>query len=399
LKVKIMTQDFMVENPWGNPGSSRPASGGQNGGQPSDTQPRKPTNLPPTWDAVLRNQRGGRGGGNGGGGQGGGQPPFFGKFQKSGDIKDLPLGPILLIVGALWLAGGVYRVQPEEHAIITRFGRYTETVEKQGLNYRLPWPVEDAQKVNVTFERRIEIGYTGQRGARLDKPDESQMLTGDANIVDLDFVVQWKVNNARDFAFNIRHPENTIKKVAESAMREVVGQNALQDIITDGREDVASTVRQTMQSILDSYKAGVSITQVLIQDASVPQPVLDAFEDVIRATQEAETKKNQGIRYRNEIVPRAQGEAIRLTKEAEAYKEQVVSRANGEAKRFLNVYSAYKQAPAVTRERLYIQAIQDVLQKSDKMLIDQGSGSNTVPYLDLNALRRNNTSSTQTQDQ
>jgi membrane protease subunit HflK len=379
-----MTPDLMVENPWGNPGHSS-GSRPQQGSSSPESASRK-TDMPPAWDAALRSRRGS--GGNRGGGQGGGKPPFFNQFQKSGNLKDLPLGLIALVILLIWLASGVYRVQPEEHVIITRFGRYTETVEKQGLNYRLPWPIEEARKVNVTFERRIEIGYVGQRNTRLDKPDESQMLTGDANIVDLDFVVQWKVQNARDYVFNIRQPENTIKKVAESAMREVVGQNALQDIITDRREDVASTVRKTMQNILDSYKSGVSITQVLIQDASVPQPVLDAFEDVIRATQEAETKKNQAFRYRNEIVPRAQGEAIRLTKEAEGYKEQVVSRASGEAKRFLNVYSAYRQAPDVTRQRLYIQAVEDVLRNSDKMLVDQ-QGSQTVPYLDLNALRRN----------
>ncbi|HEY1096815.1 MAG TPA: FtsH protease activity modulator HflK [Alphaproteobacteria bacterium] len=369
-----MTQTFIAENPWSNPGGNRP----QNDGSSSpDPRSQRPGSNPPSWEK-LRQQRSG-GGSN--------LPPFWSNWQKRWGHDGAIAILIVIVLAVLWIGSGIYRVQPEEQAIITRFGRYTGTVEKQGLNYHWPWPIEDAQKVNVTFERRLEIGFMGAAGARMDNPDESQMLTGDANIVDLDFVIQWKVGDARDFVFNIREPENTIKKVGESAMREVVGQNYLQDIITDRREDVAVNVRKTMQSILDSYKSGVSITQVLIQDASVPQPVLDAFEDVIRATQEAETKKNQAYKYRNEIVPRAQGEAIRLTKEAEAYQQQVVSRANGEAKRFTNIYSAYKQSPGVTRERLYIDAIQDVLTNSDKMIIDN-NGTGTLPYLNLNELRK-----------
>lgn len=317
---------------------------------------------------------------------GGGEPPFLKWLQHNGNAgSKITLGLLALVL--LWLASGIYRVDPEQQAIITRFGRYMDTVEEQGLNYHLPWPFESVQKVNVTFERRLEIGFIGMSGERMDNPDESQMLTGDANIVDIDFVVQWKIGNAKDFVFNIRDPENTIKKVAESAMREVVGQNDLQDIITDRREDVAVRVRENMQSILDSYKAGVSVTQVLVQDASVPPPVLEAFEDVIRATQEAETNKNKSYKYRNEIVPRAQGDAIRLIKEAEAYKAQVVAQANGEAKRFNDVYSVYRSAPDVTRSRLYLQAIQDVLQNS-KTVITDSTGSSPLSILNLNDLQK-----------
>lgn len=320
-------------------------------------------------------------------GGGGGQPPIF-KWLQQGDNYGSRILLGLLALVLLWLASGLYRVDPEQQAIITRFGRYMDTVEEQGLNYHLPWPFESVQKLNVTFERRLEIGFLGANGERMDNPDESQMLTGDANIVDIDFVVQWKIGNAKDFVFNIREPENTIKKVAESSMREVVGQNDLQDIITDRREDVAVRVRENMQSILDSYKAGVSITQVLVQDASVPGPVLEAFEDVIRATQEAETNKNQSYKYRNEIVPRAQGDAIRLIKEAEAYKAQVVSQANGEAKRFNDVYTVYRNAPDVTRSRLYLQAIQDVLQNSRTVVTDGSGTSSPLGILNLNDLQK-----------
>ncbi len=368
-KVKTMAHDnnhlLMTDNPWG----PRPADNQK----PDAAKPFGPKGpIPPkNWQSFNN---------------GGGTPPFLNWLRQSGDnSQKIALG--LLAVLLLWLASGLYRVEPEQQAIITRFGRYTDTVEEQGLNYHWPWPFETAQKLNVTFEQRLEIGFRGANGERLDTPEESEMLTGDANIVDIDFVVQWKIGTARDFLYNIRDPENTIKKVAESAMREIVGQHDLQDIITDQREDVANRVRANMQAILDSYQSGVSITQVLIQDASVPPPVLEAFEDVIRATQQAETNKNQAYKYRNEIVPRAQGDAIRLTKEAEGYKEQVVSQAKGEAKRFDDVYSVYVKSPAVTRSRLYIDAVQEVLEKN-RVIITDGSGSAPVSFLNLNDLQR-----------
>ena len=364
------TPVLMADNPW-EPRSPDPKA--SSGVKPDSTKPSTSgsRNNGKSWQDF----------------KGGNMPPFFDWLRQPGDGgRKVVLGIITLII--LWLASGMYRVEPEQQAIITRFGRYTDTVEEQGLNYHWPWPFEAAEKVNVTFERRLEIGFLGANGERLDNPDESEMLTGDANIVDIDFVVQWKIGEAKDFVFNIRDPQNTIKKVAESAMREVVGQHDLQDIITDQREDVAVRVRKNMQATLDSYQAGVSITQVLIQDASVPPPVLEAFEDVIRATQEAETNKNKAYKYRNEIVPRAQGDAIRLTKEAEGYKEQVVAQANGEAKRFTDVYQVYAKAPAITRSRLYLQAIQDVLQKN-RVIVTDGSGSaSPLSILNLNDLQR-----------
>lgn len=327
---------------------------------------------------------------SGGGGNDLPPPLQFLKQQFDGNGSVKPFVMVGLVAVLLWLASGLYRVLPEENAVVLRFGRYMQTITEPGLHYHLPSPIEAVMKPNVTFERRLEIGYRGapfQNSAKTDIPEESMMLTGDANIVDLDFVVQWKVGDAKEFLFNVRDPEATLKRVAESAMREVVGQNELQDIITDRREDVAARVKTIMQDILKSYQAGIIVTQVLIQDATVPPPVIEAFEDVIRANQQAETMRNQALKYRNEIVPRAQGESIRLIKEAEAYKESVVSEAKGDAQRFNDVFTVYDTAKEVTRTRLYMDTWQDILTQSQPIILDGQSGG-ALPYLNLETLRK-----------
>ncbi len=307
------------------------------------------------------------------------------QFQsKFNGEKGVGIGFIFIILIGIWLASGIYIIQPQEQGVVQRFGKYTKTIEKQGLHYHLPFPIETVEKPDVTFERRIEIGFRGNQ----DRPDESLILTGDANIVDIDFVVQWQVGIAKDFVFNIRDPEGTIKKVAESAMREVVGQNNLQSIITERRADVAKQVQAIMQEMLDEYGAGVSISQVLIQGATVPGPVMDAFEDVIRADQDAETMKNQALKYKNDIIPRARGNAIRLRKEAEAYKEQVINQAKGDAQKFKDVYTAYSEAKDVTRERLYLETIEEILRNNQKFILNSQSGNNVLPYLPLNELKK-----------
>ncbi len=310
------------------------------------------------------------------------------KFQdKFNNDKGLGIGFIAVIALILWLISGVYIIQPQEQGVVQRFGKYVKTIEKQGLHYHFPYPIETVAKPDVTFERRIEIGFRGNQ----DRPDESLILTGDANIVDIDFVVQWQVGVARDFVFNIRDPEGTIKKVAESAMREVVGQNNLQSIITERRADVAKQVQNIMQEMLDEYGAGVSISQVLIQAATVPGPVMDAFEDVIRADQDAETMKNQALKYKNDIIPRARGNAIKLLKEAEAYKEQIVSQAKGDAQKFKDVYQAYAQAKDVTRERLYLETIEKILRDNKKFVLNGENNGNVLPYLPLNEIKKSKT--------
>ena len=374
------------ENPWSDSqkGQRKKSSGGNQGSPWGSDRPK--INHPF--------------GGGGGGGRGGddlnewfkdirGRIPGGGGSDFGGMLW---MGGLILLL--IWMASGIYRVQPEEHAVITRFGSYQKTVIEQGLHYHLPPPIERAEKPNVTFERRIEIGYRDPSGGRtgssnvIDKPEESLMLTGDANIVDIDLVIQWKVGSAKDFLFNIRDPEGTIKKVAESAMRAVIGQNNLQGIITEQRGEVASEVRTNMQAILDNYGAGVMVTQVLIQDASVPQPVMGAFEDVIRADQDAETLKNQAQQYRNDIIPRARGEAIQMIKKAEGYRERVINEANGAAEKFTKLYNSYKPAKAVTRKRMYLEAMENLLSQSNKIVMDPGEkGSSVLPYLPLEGLR------------
>jgi modulator of FtsH protease HflK len=352
-------------------------------------KPKKPSSDP--WQARTERKRKP---------SGGDIPPIFSQFKNRVNPGDNPAKLIVLVVvvlAALWVASGLYRVLPEENAVILRFGKFIDTQTNPGLHYHLPWPVETVEKPNVTFERRVELGYRGafyEGSAKQDIPEESLILTGDANIVDLDFVVQWKVSNAKEFLFNIRDPEMTLKRVAESAMREVIGQNRMQDIITDRREDIGARVKKSMQTILDNYGAGVLVTQVLIQEASVPSPVLDAFEDVIRATQQSETMKNQALRYRNEIVPRAQGEAIRVAKESEGYKERVIAGAKGDAERFNNVYDAYAGSKDVTRKRLYLDMWQEVLRGSDAIVLDNKGGGGTVPYINLNELRNSKKAAT-----
>lgn len=355
-------------NPWGAP---QP---------PRNNQPQRPQQKPqgPNWQNEWQNFKSQFGGGsNNGQGQ-------------------LPVPLIVLGVVLLWVASGVYRVLPEENAVVLRFGKFVETVSDAGLHYHLPMPFEKVEKLNVTMERRIEIGYRGagqtggilsQNLAKQDVLEESLMLTGDANIVDIDFVVQWKVADAKAFLFNIRNQEDTIKKVAESALREVVGQGNLQTIITEERENVAIKTKKIMQDILAEYQSGVMVTQVLIQDASVPSPVLDAFEDVVRANQQAETMRNQALKFKNEIVPQAQGVAAQMLREAEAYRIQVVSKAEGDVARFNDVYKAYANAKGVTRERMYVETMENVMQNSQKIMLEgQGSGRGTVPYVSLNDL-------------
>ncbi|MDB5477868.1 MAG: hflK [Alphaproteobacteria bacterium] len=317
-------------------------------------------------------------------------PPFLRNLGQHGNSPFHIAIALAAIAVLLWLASGLYRVQPEENAVILRFGQYTETVTDPGLHYHLPWPLEDAAKENVMFERRIEIGFKGgdYDAAQEDVPEESMMLTGDANIVDLHFVVQWKVEDAKKFLFNIRMAEGTLKRVAESAMREVIGQNNLQDIITDKRADIAARSKKIMQDILNQYHSGIMTTQVLILSATVPEPVKEAYAEVTRANQEAQTKRNQALQYRNEIIPLAQGEAIRLNNEAQGYKLQIVSQAQGDAQRFLNVYQGYAAAKDVTRQRLYTETWEEVLKNNNTMIIDGGNGKAApLSYLDLNALR------------
>lgn len=348
------------------------------------------------WGAGSGGGSGGSGGGSSGGGQGPDMPDFDAMARKLkenfGGFGGMGVGSVIAIILMIWLATGLYRVLPEEHGVILRFGEWQRTVTQPGLGYHLPWPIDTIIKPNVTFERRIEVGFrdaASNRGRAIDVKEESLMLTGDENIIDIDFVVLWKVGDARNFLFNIRNPEDTIKKVAESAMREVIGQTNIQPALTGARGEIQSRTRELMQDMLDSYEAGVLISDIQMQKVDPPAPVVDAFNDVQRARADRERLRNEAETYRNDIIPRARGDSEKLLQEAEAYKEEIVNRAQGDAARFNSVYAAYNQARDVTAQRLYIETMEDVLQNSQKIIIDHPQGGmGVLPYLSLDELKK-----------
>ena len=350
---------------------------------------------------------GGGSGGGGGGGFGGGRPPDLeGMIRKGQDsIKRMVPGGFgggraLLLVAvvllALWFASGIYRVNQGEQGVVLRFGEWVNqaTLAEPGLHYHLPYPiethitpqVEQVRQIDVGFRRRGAVSSRAQTSA--DVPEESLMLTGDQNIIDIDFTVQWRIVNAGQFLFNIRDPEATIKLAAESAMREIVGRTDILPIISTEKEVVAARTRETLQRILDEYEAGVAITAVTMQDVQPPTQVADSFEDVQRARQDLDTKKNQADAYSNKVIPEARGEARRIIEGAEAYREQVINEAEGEAERFLQVYEAYKQNPDVTRRRLYLETVQRVMESTNKVILDLGSEGNqsSLPIIPLDRL-------------
>lgn len=346
-----------------------------------------------------------RGGwGSGGGGSQGGDPPdldeMLRKAQENfrnvlpGSFKG---GPMVLLViagiAALWLSSGLYVVNPGEHAVIKRFGAWSRTQAEPGLGYHFPSPVESAEKVNVEEIRKMTIGFdeASLRGASLGKraiPEESLMLTSDRNIVDLNVVIQWNIKSAEEYLFKVRDQEKTIKQVAESAIREIVGQTHMFPIITTGRSAVAEAIRQIIQTNLNEYESGVNITQVLIERAEVHPDVQGAFQDVQSAKQDAENVQNEAEAYREDILPKARGRAIQMLQQAEAYKQSTIARSNGDAARFSSVYEAYLSGKDVTKERIYIETMEEVLRNSNKVILDQQGGPGVVPYLPLNELHK-----------
>lgn len=298
----------------------------------------------------------------------------------------------LVIVG-IWLASGIYRVQPNEQGVVLRFGEWVRTTEP-GLNYHLPAPIETVLTPPVTRVNSLDIGFRGApdvRGGGRSRsvPEEGLMLTGDENILDIQYTVFWVIKDAGQFLFNIASPEATVKAAAESAMREVIGNAQAQFALAEGRARIEQLAQKLMQSILDDYGAGIQITQLQLRGVEPPAQVIDAFRDVQRAQADRERERNQAEAYRNDIVPRARGEAQRLVQEAEAYRQQVIAQAQGEAARFVSVYNAYKQAEDVTKQRLYLETMEQILRGTNKIIIDQAaSAQGVVPYLPLNELQR-----------
>jgi len=283
-------------------------------------------------------------------------------------IRAPAIWAIVALVALGWLLTGVFVVQPNEEGVITRFGVYSRSVEP-GLHFHLPTPIEAAQLVSVTNQNKTVIG--GSQGAQ--EPDESLMLTGDENIVDLSFTVQWHVSDAAKYLFDIRDPDAAVKSVAESAMREVVGRNKLTDIITSGRDTVQNETLDLMQRILDRYQSGVTIDAVQIQNANPPPEVVPAYQDIARAGQDAQSYINDANKYRNRVVNEAKGDAAKIIQAAEGYREQVTKEAQGQAARFDQLYAQYRRSPEMTRERIYIETMQRILTHSKKVIVDSKS--------------------------
>ncbi|HYG55435.1 MAG TPA: FtsH protease activity modulator HflK [Burkholderiales bacterium] len=359
----------------------------------------------PNWG---RGQRPPQGQGPGGGNQG---PPdldelwrnfnrrlndLFGRRRRGGDgepPREPPSGRALgggagvLIALALlvWLASGFYIVVEGQRGVVLTFGRFSQETQA-GLRWRMPWPIQSHEIVNLAQVRTLEVGYRNNVRTKVLK--ESLMLTDDENIVDLQFAVQYLVKDARDFVFNVRRPDESAMQIAETAMREVIGKNKMDSILYETQVDVANKARDLMQAIHDRYGTGITVSTVTIQNAQPPEQVQAAFDDAVKAGQDRERQKNEGQAYANDVIPRARGTASRLLQEAEGYKQRVIASAEGDASRFKLVLSEYAKAPAVTRERIYIETMQAVLTSTSKVMMDFRGAGNLL-YLPLEKLMQN----------
>jgi membrane protease subunit HflK len=309
-----------------------------------------------------------------------------------GNLGGRGIALIALAAVALWGFSGFFRVEPDELGVVMRFGKFQREAPP-GLNYHLPYPIEAALTPQALRINKIDIGFNLLRGSAMrDEPQESLMLTGDENIVDVNFSVLWKVqpNRVGDYLFNVQSPEGTVKAVAESAMREVIGRSNIQAILTGARQTIETAVQELMQKTLDDYGAGVVVQQVQLQKVDPPAQVLDAFRDVQAARSDLERAAIEAQTYANRVVPEARGRAAKAIQDAEAYREQTVAEAKGQASRFSQVYEQYKKAPDVTRKRIYLETMEGVLGAANKTIIDSGAQSNTgvVPYLSLDSLPR-----------
>ena len=351
------------QGPW-----ARPPAGGSGGGGGS-----KPPSQGPDFDAMMRK----------------GRQTFRQMFSGGNAGGDSARLALLLAAAAfgLWLASGIYFVKADEEGIVQRFGAF-HRISQPGIGYHLPYPLETVQTPKVTAINRAEIGYRSgyARGGRSEGvPEESLMLTGDENIVDINFEVQWRISDAAAYLFNVRNPEETVKTVAESSMREVIGKTPIATALAEGKLQVEQATKKLIQDTLSSYQAGIEVVAVNLLKVDPPAQVIDAFRDVQTARADLETARNQADAYRNDILPRARGDAQKMILDAEAYRQEVVARAQGEASRFAAVYAAYKQSKDVTRRRMYLEAMEDILQGVHKVLLDRAGG--VVPYLPLPELK------------
>jgi membrane protease subunit HflK len=340
-----------------------------------------------------------------GGGKGNGRPPLHPDLEellkRSQDkLKQVMPGGTglpgsllflitVVIVAIIAFFAFTFRVDPDELGVVMLFGKPVRT-EPPGLHFRLPYPIEEVRLPKVTRQNIIEIGMRSSDVGRGVRPvlEESLMLTGDENIVDINFVVFWRIKDAQKYLFNIQKPDVTVKEVAESAMRDIVGQSNIQPLLTGARQQTEQAVQKLMQGVLDSYGAGVSIDQVQLQKVDPPTQVIDAFRDVQAARADRERLQNEAGSYASKVVPEARGEAERILQAARAYKEQAVAEAIGQSARFLKVYEEYKKAPEVTRKRMYLETMERVLGGTDKIILDSKDGQSVLPYITLEQLRK-----------
>lgn len=375
--------------PWSNQtGGGGWKSGGGNGGGPWGQGPGGGGGQQPDLEDMLKRSQDKMKRAMGGGGGGGGGFPGVLVF-------------IAAIIGALVVAwyAFFFQVQPSQQGVVLRFGEHVRT-EGEGLHFRYPYPIEQVYLVDTTTTRRVELGlrtiesYSGS-ATEQDVPEESLILTGDENIVDVDFVVQWVIKSVDGYLFNIQNPDSTVKEVAESVMREVVGKSNIVQL-TEDRAKIEQDVLTLMQKTLDSYGAGVEVTSVEMKKADPPGKVIDAHRDVQAAKADQERLQNEAQAYANRIVPEARGAAERILQAAQGYRDQTVAEATGEAARFEKVYDEYRKAPDVTRKRIFLETMERVFKDTDKIILDgKGSGSGVVPYLPLNELTKPRAPSTQ----
>ena len=348
---------------WGRQGGNRGPGGNQG-----------PPDLDELWRNFNRrlNELFGRRGGGGGD-----RPP-----PPSGRMLGGGAGVLLALVLGVWLASGFYIVDAASRGVVLTFGRYAEETNP-GLRWRLPYPLQSHEIVNLASLRTLEVGYRNSIKTKVLK--ESLMLTDDENIVDLQFAVQYIVRDAKDFLFNTKRPDESAMQAAESAMREIIGKSKMDAILYESREAIQISSQQLMQQILDRYKTGITVSRITIQSAQPPEQVQAAFDDAVKAGQDRERQKNEGQAYARDVIPKASGTASRLIQEAEGYKQRVIANAEGEASRFRQVLTEYSKAPAITRERIYIETMQQILSSTSKVIVDT-KGSGNLLYLPLDKL-------------
>jgi len=350
-------------NPWGNGSNKRP-SGGTDGGQ-----------KPPDLDEIIKRLQERFGGMFGGSGDGSGN----GELSKGATMGLLAVGFVL------WVLSGIYVIAADEQGVVLRFGQHTATTGP-GMNWHFPYPIEKVEKITVTRVQRLEVGFRDMGEGRVRKiGQEALMLTKDENIVEISFVVQYKIKSAEDYLFNIdsEHAVKTVRDAAEAAIREIIGRTLIDDVMTNKKAEAEIETQDLIQLTLDDYQAGISILTVKLQDVQPPERVIREFKDVASAREDKERAKNEAQAYANDIIPKARGEAKKRILDAEAYEKETIDHAKGEADRFNSLLMAYKESPEVTRKRLYIETMEAVLAKADKVIIDGSVAKNILPYLPL----------------